>query len=187
MQLAEKTHYTEDELVSLIQQGDQKAFSYLYDNYSRALFSIILRIVPGETEAEDVLQSVFLKIWNNISSYSKEKGRLYTWMLNIARNTAIDFSRSKENKTQQKNKSSDNSIHAINKEYQVNVSYDAIGLKAVLTQLKTEHQEIIDLAYYQGYTQEEIAKEMNLPLGTVKTKVRQAISKLRNLIDTSGH
>ena len=78
--------YTQDELVSLIRAGNQKAFSYLYDNYSKALFGVIHTIVNDFSESEDVLQKTFLKIWDNFQSYDSNKGRLYTWMLNIARN-----------------------------------------------------------------------------------------------------
>jgi RNA polymerase sigma-70 factor (ECF subfamily) len=174
--------YTEDELILLIQQGDQKAFAYLYDNYSRALFGVILRIVPSEPEAEDILQIAFLKIWNNFSAYSKEKGRMYTWMLNIVRNTAIDHTRSKENKANLKNTRGENTVKMINKEHQVHVNYDGIGLKNVLAELKEEHQAIINLVYYEGYTQEEIAEKLSMPLGTVKTKIRKALITLRSII-----
>lgn len=178
-----KIKYTEEELVALLKGGDQQAFAYLYDNYSKALFGIIYNIVGNTEEAEDILQTVFLKIWNGFSMYNKEKGRLYTWMLNITRNSAIDYIRSKQNKINSKNLNSDNIVNEIDKEHSSNVNYDHIGLKNVLSELKEDHQTIIDMAYYKGYTQDEIAKELKLPLGTVKTKVRQAIIKLREVIN----
>lgn len=177
-----KIKYTEEDLITLIRSGNQNAFSYLYDNYSKALFGVIYNIVGNATEAEDILQNVFLKIWSNFYLYDQEKGRLYTWMLNIARNSAIDYTRSRQNKMNLKNFSSDMLVNEINKAHSNNVSYDHIGLKNVLDELKQDHQTIIDLAYYKGYTQEEIAKKLNLPFGTVKTKVRQAIITLRRII-----
>ena len=177
-----KTKYTEEDLVTLIRSGNQNAFSYLYDNYSKALFGVIYTIVGNAAEAEDILQDVFLKIWSNFFTYDQGKGRLYTWMLNIARNSAIDYTRSKQYKMNLKNFSSDMLVNEINKVHSNNVSYDHIGLKNVLDELKQDHQTIIDLAYYKGYTQEEIAKKLNLPFGTVKTKVRQAIITLRRII-----
>ncbi|MES2138476.1 MAG: sigma-70 family RNA polymerase sigma factor [Bacteroidota bacterium] len=177
-----KIKYTEEELITLIKGGNQNAFSYLYDNYSKALFGVIYNIVGNDAEAEDILQNVFLKIWRNFYSYKEEKGRLFTWMLNIARNSAIDYTRSRQNKMNLKNYSSDNLVNEINKVHSNNVSYDHIGLKKVLTELKEDHQTIIDLAYYKGYTQVEIAQKLNLPFGTVKTKVRQAIITLRKKI-----
>jgi RNA polymerase sigma factor (sigma-70 family) len=175
--------YTEEELISLLKEGDQNAFSYLYDNYSKALFGIIYTIVGNTEEAEDILQIVFLKIWSSFSMYDKDKGRLYTWMLNITRNSAIDYVRSKQNKTNSKNLTSDNIVNEIDKEHSSTANYDYIGLKNVLEELKEDHKVIIDMAYYKGYTQDEIAKELKLPLGTVKTKVRQAIIKLREVIN----
>lgn len=109
--------YTEEELISLLKERDQNAFSYLYDNYSKALFGIIYNIVGNTEEAEDILQIVFLKIWNSFSTYDKSKGRLYTWMLNITRNSAIDYVRSKQNKTNSKNLTSDNIVNEIDKEH----------------------------------------------------------------------
>lgn len=177
-----KIKYTEEDLIALIKSGNQNAFSYLYDNYSKALFGVIYNIVGNDAEAEDILQNVFLKIWSNFYSYNEEKGRLFTWMLNIARNSAIDYTRSRQNKMNLKNYSSDKLVNEINKVHVNNVSYDHIGLKKVLTELKQDHQTIIDLVYYKGYTQVEIAQKLNLPFGTVKTKVRQAIITLRRII-----
>jgi RNA polymerase sigma-70 factor (ECF subfamily) len=161
---------------------DQRAFSYLYDNYSKALFGVINSIVNNTEESEDVLQKSFLKIWNNFSSFDPNKGRLYTWMLNIAKNMAIDSTRSKHEKIKSKIQSTDANVYKFENNLVADGnSYDSIGLKNILNNLKEEHKSIIDLAYFEGYTQEEISKKLNLPLGTVKTKVRQAIMQLREL------
>jgi RNA polymerase sigma-70 factor (ECF subfamily) len=94
--LIQTVTYTEAELLQALQSHDEQAFSFLYDRYSKALFNIILQIIPQQELAEDVLQEVFVKIWQNIKSYDETKGRLYTWMLNIARNQSIDRTRSKD-------------------------------------------------------------------------------------------
>ncbi|MFL5753918.1 MAG: RNA polymerase sigma factor [Bacteroidia bacterium] len=180
--MPQKLKYSEEELIRLVKQGDQNAFAYLYDNYSKALYGIIHNIVDVQEEAEDILQNVFIKIWNSFSSYNSDKGRLFTWMLNVARNSAIDHTRSKQNKIDSKNLSSDNAVYEINRQHRETVSYDHIGLSTMVDGLKEEHRILIDLAYYEGYTQEEIAKKLNMPLGTVKTKVRQAIGKLREIV-----
>ena len=175
-----KQTYTQDELIVLIGERDQKAFAYLYDHYSQALFGVINAIVNDTEESEDVLQKVFLKVWNSFSMYDPAKGRLYTWMLNIARNLAIDTTRSKHEKIKSKIQSTSNPVY----ENTLSVSepsHNAIGLKTILENLNEDHKTIIDLAYFEGYTQEEIAKKLNMPLGTVKTKVRQAILVLREL------
>ena len=176
--------YTQDELVSLIRAGNQKAFSYLYDNYSKALFGVIHTIVNDVSESEDVLQKTFLKIWDNFQSYDSNKGRLYTWMLNIARNLAIDSTRSKHEKMKHKTHStSDNVYNLENRLSDTENKQEYIGLQTILKGLKDDQKLVIDLAYFEGYTQDEISKKLNLPLGTVKTKVRQAILRLRELTE----
>lgn len=180
--MAAKQTYTQDELILLMREQDQKAFSYLYENYSRALFGVIQAIVNHQEEAEDVLQKTFLKVWKGFSSYDERKGRLYTWMLNIARNMAIDSTRSKHEKVKSKIHSTSENVYQFENNFSVDeTASDTIGVKALINELTEEHKTIIDLAYFEGYTQEEISKKLNLPLGTVKTKVRQALLKLREL------
>lgn len=173
--------YSEEELVLQLQNRDQQAFSYLYDNYSGALNGVIVRLVDDSTLAEDILQEAFLKIWNNFSSYDAGKGRLFTWMVNITRNLTIDTLRSKGYKKQQKISADENSVS----NYTDGTSkdkFDALGIKKQLANLKPEQRSIIDMAYFGGYTQEEISKETGVPLGTVKTRMRTAILELRKLI-----
>lgn len=153
----------------------------MYDNYSKALFGVINTIVNDQEESEDVLQNVFVKIWNNFPSYDEQKGRLYTWMLNIARNMAIDSTRSKHEKVKNKIQETTDSVYHKNNLFEQNSSHENIGLQNIINNLKEDQKQIIDLAYFQGYTQEEISKKLSLPLGTVKTKVRQAIIMLREL------
>lgn len=104
--------YTEQELVQGLRNHDQTIFGYLYDHYSPALYGVVLKVLNDETTASDVLQEVFLKIWRGIDKYDTEKGRLFTWMLNIARNTAIDALRSKAHKLDQKIQELGNDVYA---------------------------------------------------------------------------
>ena len=172
--------YSEEELVNLLKLEDKSAFSYLYDNYSAALFGVILKILNQDEEtAEDVLQDAFIKIWKKITSFDPLKGTLFTWMLNIARNTAIDKVRSFKNLSIQ---SINNNVHSVDKIHQHKSVEDRIGIKEIVNTLKPEYQSIIDLAYFKGYTQEEISIELNLPLGTVKTRARAALVELRKVI-----
>ena len=175
--MKEKIQYNHDDLAILIKNRDQKAFAYLFDNYSKAIFGVIQTIVNDIEESEDILQKTFLKICNSIDSYDTSKGRLYTWMLNISRNLAIDFKRSKSSKN--KNQNIDENVYTLNNVFADEESHDTIGLKKVVDKLKPEHLILIDLAYYQGYTQEDISKELNIPIGTVKTRLRKAILLLR--------
>lgn len=179
--LSPKTTYSEPELVNLLKEQSNEAFNYLYDNYSGALFTIINQIVPDRDTTDDVLQEVFVNIWRKIEMYDSEKGRLFTWMLNIARNAAIDKVRSKGYKNLQKNQSISETVYE-NIEGNVNPAASDVGLKKVLTKLKEEYRTLIDLSYFQGFTHEEIAKMLGIPLGTVKTRIRTALSQLRIMI-----
>lgn len=173
--------YTEAELVQGLKARDEKVFSYVYDHYSPALYGVALKVVNDETTAVDVLQEIFLKIWRGIERYDAEKGRLFTWMLNIARNTAIDTLRSRSHKLGLKMQEIGNGHHQ-QEQLTVQQSFDHLGLSKVLDQLNKEQRIIIDLAYYRGCTQEEIAKILDMPLGTVKTRMRNAIIQLRNIL-----
>jgi RNA polymerase sigma factor (sigma-70 family) len=179
--LEPKIKYSEQELVALLKEQNNDAFNYLYDHYSGALFTIINQIVPDKDTASDVLQEVFVNVWRKISSYDETKGRLFTWMLNIARNAAIDKVRSKgyrDNQRTQPIAEGENAGMSISSNPVVN----DVGLKKVLTTLNDEYRKLIDLSYFQGFTHEEIAKMLGIPLGTVKTRIRTAISQLRTMI-----
>lgn len=168
--------------MALLQEQSEKAFSYLYDNYSGALYGIINSIVKEKESANDVLQDVFINIWRKIGSYDPLKGRLFTWMLNIARNAAIDKIRSKEYRDGLKNQRFPDTV-----DITIGGSVDGpnsndVGLRKVLRKLKEEQRVLIDLSYFQGYTHDEISKALNIPLGTVKTRIRSALIQLRNMI-----
>ncbi len=182
MRLSEIKKHNEDELVHLLQSRDKSAFEYLYDNYSAALFGIIFKMLENRELAEDVLQEAFVKIWKNFSNYDSGKGRLFTWMLNITRNLTIDTIRSKGYKKQAKIQSSENAVDNISTNTNTAASFDAIGIRKHLTLLKNDQKQIIDLAYFGGFTQDEISKQLDIPLGTVKTRMRTAIIELRKIL-----
>jgi RNA polymerase sigma factor (sigma-70 family) len=170
---------SEDEIVRLLRAKDQKAIRYIYDNYCKALLGLIFRIVQDQELAEEILQETFVKIWNNVASYDAAKGKLYTWMLNIARNLAIDKVRSSEFKKAAQTQTIEKSVHSINKDFQVGINPDTIDVKELVNKLRPEQKELIDLIYFYGYTQAEAAEKLKMPLGTVKTRVRSAIGELR--------
>lgn len=176
--LSEVTTYTEAELLKGLQAHDEQTFSYLYDRYSKALFSVVLPIVVQQNIAEDVLQEVFVKIWQNINAYNETKGRLYTWMLNIARNHAIDRVRSKDFNNQLKTAALPANVY----NNADGGSVSDVGLKRTLNNLPEENRVLLELAYFQGYTHDEIAKILGVPLGTVKTRIRNTIIKLRKIL-----
>ena len=173
--------YNENDLVIQLKGRSEKAFSYLYDNYSGALYGIIHSILTDAETANDTLQDVFVNIWRKIESYDPSKGRLYTWMLNIARNASIDTLRSKSFQNSQKNQSFPENVDGLSVgTSQLNI--DNIGLRKMLEKLKGDQRVLIDLAYFKGYTHEEIADIEGIPLGTVKTRIRTALQQLRNIL-----
>lgn len=174
--------YSEEELVLLLKKQDTNAFSYLYDNYSAAIFGVITRMVEEQHLAEDILQEAFVKIWNNFNQYDSSKGRLFTWMINLTRNLTIDTLRSKGFKKQQKISQDEKSVLNYQDGGFNTAKFDTIGLRKQLALLKPEQQIVIELAYFNGYTQDEIAKEIGIPIGTVKTRIRSAILELRKLM-----
>ena len=180
--MATVTTYTESELVSLLKSRDRKAFSYLYDNYSSSLFTVIAQLVNDIEIANDVLQEVFINIWRKIDSYDPVKGRLFTWMLNIARNASIDTLRSRSYQNTRKNQSLQDNNEWTESGKPGSVNIDNIGLKRIVERLKKEHRVLIDLAYFKGYTHEEIAQIEDIPLGTVKTRIRNALMQLREYL-----
>jgi RNA polymerase sigma factor (sigma-70 family) len=157
---------TQEELLVLIYEKDEKAFTHLYDMYSKSLFAVINTLVKNREEAEDVLQEVFVKIWKNIDSYHESKGRFYTWIINIARNTSIDKLRSKNFNNSQKNLSSDNFVNLLDDSNKLSHKIDAIGIQEFVKKLKPKCIQIIDLLFFKGYTQQEASEELAIPLGT---------------------
>lgn len=178
--MAESLKYTEAELVTMLKQRTQSAFNYLYDNYSASLYTVVLSILQDRELASDVLQEVFIKIWKQIEQYNSDKGRLFTWMINISRNASIDTLRSKSYHSQKQNRELTENVYDL--AGSVNIETDKIGLRKIIMNLKQEQKELIELAYFQGYTQDEISKLLNMPLGTVKTRLRNALINLREVI-----
>ena len=162
-----------------LRQREKIAIEALYDMYSSSLFGVIVRIVNDTALAEDILQDTFVKIWNSFSSYSTEKGRLFTWMVNIARNLAIDKIRSKDFKNQGKNQDIENNVAFIDEQRNAVYKPELLGIKELVEGLKPEQKSILDLVYFKGYTHVEAADELGVPLGTVKTRLRMAIIQLR--------
>ncbi|MDI1255848.1 MAG: sigma-70 family RNA polymerase sigma factor [Flavobacterium sp.] len=173
---------TQEELLPLVLKKDDKAFTILYDMYSKNLYGIIYNLIKDREESEDVLQEVFVKIWKNIETYNEGKGRFFTWILNIARNTAIDKLRSKGFNNSQKNLSADNFVHLLDDSNKLNNKIDTIGIQEFVKKLKPKCIRILDLLFFKGYTQQEASDELEMPLGTVKTQNRNCISDLRNLL-----
>lgn len=173
-------YHTEAALVESLKQRDKSAFDYLYAKYSAALYTVISGIVNDKETGSDILQDVFVKIWRQLDQYDPAKGRLFTWMLNVARNAAIDFTRGKQFKNSRQNTGLNEDFTQTAGALAVNL--DNIGIAGVVKRLPDEYRKLIILAYFKGYTQDEIAKEENIPLGTVKTRIRKGLMELKKLL-----
>jgi len=172
-------------LLERISRRESSALSELYDRNSSLLFSIIIRILKEKTEAEDVLQEVFLTIWERAEKYDKQLGSPSAWLARVARNRAVDRLRSKGYKTRAKESDLERAHDVFSTEYAANPEQHAMlssqqeDILIALTTLSKEQKELIEFAYFRGYTQSELAEHFNLPLGTVKTRIRTAMSALR--------
>jgi RNA polymerase sigma-70 factor (ECF subfamily) len=175
------TAISEEELVARLRVSENAAITQLYDMYSAALYGVILRIVKDEEIAADVLQECFVKIWTSFSAYDSAKGKLFTWLINIARNLAIDKIRSRQYRVGSKMQGLDNSqIRYAAQEYGFRPEH--IGLKELTEKLNPDQKKVIDMMYFDGFTQSEVAEHLEIPLGTVKTRARAAIKFLGKLL-----
>lgn len=172
-------------IVRLMRSGDRTGLALLHDNYSGALYRILLERLRREDIAQEALQDVLLKAWENIDKYQEKKGRFFTWLARIARNTAIDITRSKRFKQQGKTQELPDYVFNDSALSEHSTVPDP-GLQKVLKVLTPEEQRIIDLLYFKGYTHKEASETLNMPLGTVKTRVRKAIKTLRSILGDEG-
>ena len=153
--------------------------SLLYDHYADTLFGVVSRILGDDQIAEDVLQKTMLKIWNSIDGFDAAKASLYTWMSVIARNTALDQKRLKTFQDRHKTISTDEIVYRPTVSVQEGAGIDSAAL---LGRLDPNYRLVLEYAYLKGYTQQEISDELDIPLGTVKTRLRAAISMLRETL-----
>jgi len=177
-------HATEGdrELVVRLQRRDPQALGELYDRYGRVVFSVILRVVRDGAIAEDLVQETFLRVWNRVQGFYAEKGAIAPWLLAVARNRAIDYLRSvagRERNTLEFEETDHPSLF-VDMEHEILTSDKARVIKAAMNKLNANQREVIELAYFEGLSQSEMAERMGQPLGTVKTWVRTALKNLRD-------
>lgn len=169
------------DLLKAIAQGDEQALSELYDAFAAAINGVLLRMLGDSTRAEEVLQDTFLRVWRSAGDYDPSKGRPFTWMVNIARNRAIDMLRSSGVRKAGAIQSIDKAVYGLGSDDTTD-AVEAADVKGTLGRLRPEHRQLIDMAYYQGYSQQEIADATGIPLGTVKSRTRAALTELREFL-----
>jgi len=177
-----KVKLSEQDLIIAILNKDEIGAEALYDMYSSTLFKVIYSIVKHQEVAEDTLQQTIIKIWHSFDQYHAQKGRLYTWMVTIARNLSKDALRSKAWHNQNNNTDINDISSDVEKRYSTSINIDLFGIKESLNKLKVEHRQVLNLIYYQGYTHVEVADELGIPVGTVKTRWTMGMSNLKRLL-----
>jgi RNA polymerase sigma-70 factor (ECF subfamily) len=172
------------ELMRGIQAEDPDALSQLYDRYSGILKALILRVIHNETEADDLLQEIFMEIWNQAKNFSAQKGKPLGWMVTLARRRAIDalrkkqaYSRAEERLQSETEQQPDAWVHNATQE-EIAFSDTRLIVRKIISQLPPAQQQAVDLAFFQGMSQREIAANTNTPLGTVKTRLELGLKKI---------
>ena len=167
-----------------IQSGDQDALSQLYDRYNGIMKALILRIIRNDTEADDLLQEVFMEIWNQAKNFSAEKGKPLGWMVTLARRRAIDALRKKqayaraEERLQAEPEQQPLAWVQNTTEMEIEAGDTRVLMAKVINSLPEAQQQVIELAFFQGMSQREIAANTNIPLGTVKTRLELGLKKI---------
>ncbi|MEK6282868.1 MAG: sigma-70 family RNA polymerase sigma factor [Acidobacteriota bacterium] len=181
----EQARASEVELLHAVARGDEAALARLYDQYRVILFGLLMRILGNREEAEDVLQDVFIQVWRRAADFDEKRGKPFTWLVTLARSRAIDRLRllgarqrladaAGKDQTEDVSDALADTIHSGQREI----------VQRALAELPEEQKQALVLAYYDGLTQSEIASQLGTPLGTIKTRMRSGMTKLRALLGT---
>jgi len=173
-------------LIQRVAQGDRSAFATLYDRFSTPLYSLALKMLANEAEAQDLLQEVFLSIWNKAATFRAERGSAFSWIVSQLRHRAIDRLRSRQRRQELvetyssdlEPKSSDTTSSAQNCE----VSERAREVRSALSELAEEQRQVLQMAFFEGLTQVEIAEKLEEPLGTIKARAYRGMARLRTTL-----
>lgn len=170
----------EKEIVNLLGNGDQKAMSLLYNNYADSLYGVILKIITDEDLAQDVLQETFIKVWKKAKTYDSNKARLFTWLYRIAYNTAIDKVRSKTKKDKKEVQIENSNVYKLTSK---GLNQDVLDIKTHLKTIDEKYQTVINALFFEGMTQQEASEELNIPLGTIKSRLKIGLRELKKIYD----
>ena len=170
----------EKEIVALLKNGDKRAITLLYNNYADALYGVIKKIIIDDEVAQDVLQESFVKIWRYAKKYDASKAKLFTWLYRIAYNTAIDKVRSLKNKTEKEVQIEVSSVYKITSN---TLNQDVLDLKQHLKTIDEKYQIVINALFFEGMTQQEASDELDIPLGTIKSRLKIGLRELKKIYD----
>jgi RNA polymerase sigma-70 factor, ECF subfamily len=176
------------ELMKRIAARDQQALRMLYEAYGQSVYSLAYRILQNSTLAEETTQDTFMKVWQQTSSWDPEKGKLKSWLLKIAQFSAIDRLRKERRQPTLHSESIEETYEALLTTQEGLAWQDGSALQSVVAQLPPEQAALIELAFFQGLSHTEIASATHLPLGTVKTRLRTGLHRLREMwLDSVEH
>lgn len=179
-----KLRLSEDKLIEGLQNMDGSAMSALYSMYSDSLYRVISTIVVIDEVAQDLLQETFIKIWKSFKQYDPRKGRLYTWMIRLARNISIDYLRSVNHRNYTVSENLFESTQQIDQKFQVSYNPELIGVRDMTTILNEDQRKTLDLIYFKGYTHVQAAEELNVTVGIIRSRLQSSITELRRTFKT---
>jgi RNA polymerase sigma-70 factor (ECF subfamily) len=168
----------EERIIAHLKDGDKKALNLLYENYSNSLYGVILKVTNNEEIAQDALQETFIKVWKNAHKYDSKKAKLFTWLYRIARNTAIDKLRSFNNRFHKEVQIDKSDVYILPT---VNINQDVLDIKEHLGKLDEKYQIVIKALFFEGMTQQEASDELDMPLGTVKSRLKIGLRELKKI------
>jgi len=172
----------EKHIVELLQERDEKAISLLYDNYGNTLYGVAYKVLKDEELAQDVLQESFVKIWKKSDSYDSSKAKLFTWLFRITRNTAIDKLRSIKTKTDKEIQIDVSDVYNIGER---GIMPELIDVKENLGKIEDKYKVVLEALFFEGMTQQEASEELNIPLGTIKSRLKIGLRELRKIYGPS--
>ncbi len=162
----------------MLKDGDKRALNLLYENYSDSLYGSILKVTRNEEVAQDALQETFVKVWKNSKKYDPKKARLFTWLFRIARNTAIDKLRSFNNRFEKEIQIDKSDVYILPS---TSLNQDVLDLKEHVGRLDQKYQEVLQALFFEGLTQQEASEELDIPLGTIKSRLKIGLRELKKV------
>lgn len=168
----------EEDIIELMKNGDKRAISLLYDHYSGALLGVIKKVISDDDLAQDVLQESFIKVWKKGKSYNPEKAKLFTWLYRIVYNSAIDKVRSLNNKMSKEVQIESSNVYKLTTN---SLNQDVMDIKKHLSSLDLKYQIVINALFFDGMTQQEASDELDIPLGTIKSRLKIGLRELKKI------
>ncbi len=170
----------EDEIVGLLNQGDKRAMSLLYEYYGDALFGVISKVLSDPDLAQDALQETFIKVWKKAKTYDSKKAKLFTWLYRIAYNTAIDKVRSYNNKVGKEIQIDASDVYTLTGD---SLNQDVLDIQKHLSSIDEKYQIVLNALFFEGMTQQEASNELDIPLGTIKSRLKIGLRELKKIYD----